>query len=175
MWSQKSPRIFCRFDYWLISNNLNDLVKSTDIIPAIRTDHDAISIEIGKLENELKGPGHWKMNCPLLEDDEYVNSVTEMLPLSAAEGRKELSESRSVWDWIKYNVRAHAINYSKKKAKERNETEKNLQDKFRKIKEFEATPTESNATLYNAVQEELETFCEEKNQRNNNTCTCSLA
>ena len=40
---------------------------------------------------------------------------------------------------------------------------KNLQDKFRKIKEeFEATPTESNATLYNAVQEELETFYEEK-------------
>ena len=23
-WSQKSPRIFCRLDYWLISNNLQD-------------------------------------------------------------------------------------------------------------------------------------------------------
>ena len=43
-WSQKSPRIFCRLDYWLICNNLNDLVQSTDIIPAIRTDHDAICI-----------------------------------------------------------------------------------------------------------------------------------
>ena len=86
-----------------------------------------------------------------------------MLPLWAAEGCKELSDSRSVWDWIKYNVRAHAINCSKKKPKERNEKEKNFQDKFRKIKEeFEATPTESNATLYNAVQEELETFYEEK-------------
>ena len=29
-WSQKSPRIFCRLDYCLISNNLNDLVTSTD-------------------------------------------------------------------------------------------------------------------------------------------------
>ena len=70
------------------------------------------------------------MNCSLLEDDEYVNSVTQMLPSRAAEGRKELSDSRSVWDWIKYNVRAHAINYSKKKATERNEKEKNLQDEF---------------------------------------------
>ena len=53
--------------------------------------------------------------------------------------------------------------YSKKKAKERNGKEKSLQDEFRKIKEeFEATPTESNATLYNAVQEELETFYKEK-------------
>ena len=41
-WSKKFPRIFCRLDYWLISNNLNDSVQLTDIIPAIRTDHDAI-------------------------------------------------------------------------------------------------------------------------------------
>ena len=101
-------------------------MQSTYIIPAIRTDHDAISIEIGKLENELKGPRHWKMNCSLLEDDEYVNSVNQMLSLWAAEGRKELSDSRSVWDWIKYNIRAHAINYSKKKVKERNEKEKKI-------------------------------------------------
>ena len=31
-------------------------------------------------------------------------------------GRKELSDSRNVWDWIKYNIRAHAINYSKEKS-----------------------------------------------------------
>ena len=32
--SQKSPNIFCRLDYWLISNNLQYLVKSVDIIPS---------------------------------------------------------------------------------------------------------------------------------------------
>jgi len=40
----------------LISNNLNDLVRSSDISPAILAHHDAISIKIGELENELKGP-----------------------------------------------------------------------------------------------------------------------
>ena len=34
---------------------------------AVRTDHDAISLELGKLEGELKGPGNWKMNCSLLK------------------------------------------------------------------------------------------------------------
>ena len=29
-WSQKSPRIFCHLDYWLICNNLNDLMKSCE-------------------------------------------------------------------------------------------------------------------------------------------------
>ena len=162
-WSQKSQRIFCHLDYWLISNNLNDLVKSSNIIPAIRTDHDTISIEIGELENEQKGPGYWKMNCSLLKDEEYVNSVTEMLPVWKAEGRKELLDSRNVWDWIKYNIRAHAINYSKKKAKERNATESNLQDELKKAKQkYETMPSDSNATCLNAAQEKLETFYEER-------------
>ena len=34
-WSQSSPQIFCRLDYWLISNNLHDFLESTDITPAI--------------------------------------------------------------------------------------------------------------------------------------------
>ena len=48
------------------------------------------------------------MNCSLLADEEYVNRVTELIPIWAAEGRKELTDDRCVWDWIKYNIRAHA-------------------------------------------------------------------
>ena len=33
----------------LMSNNLSDFVELTKIIPAVRTDHDAISLELGKL------------------------------------------------------------------------------------------------------------------------------
>ena len=95
-WSQKSPRIFCRLDYWLISNIFYDLVRSADIIPAVRTDHDAIFLEIGKLQNKIKGPGHWKMNCSLLTDEEYIDSITEMIPIWTAEGRKDLLDDRSV-------------------------------------------------------------------------------
>ena len=88
-WSQKSPRIFCRLDYYLISNNLLDTMRSTEIIPAIRTDQDAILLEIKKLENGRKSPGYWKLNCSLLADDTYVNSVTELLPILAAEGSRK--------------------------------------------------------------------------------------
>ena len=70
-------------------------MKSSEIIPAPRTDHDTIWLEIGELENEQKGPGYWKMNCSMLKDEEYVNNVTEMLPVWTAEGRKELLDSRN--------------------------------------------------------------------------------
>ena len=104
-----------------------------------------------------------KLNCSLLADDAYVNSVTELLPVWAAEGRKELSDHRSVWDWIKYNIRAHAINFSKRKSKERNEKEKTLQEELSKAKEeLERTPSDLNAVEHQAAQENLETFYEEK-------------
>ena len=79
------------------------------IIPAVRTDHDAISLELGKLENELKGLGNWKMNCSLLDDEDYEEDIARMIPLWIAEGQKEFTGNRMIWDWIKYNIRAHAI------------------------------------------------------------------
>ena len=111
------------------------MVKSTGIIPAIRADHDAITLDIEELETELKGSGYWKMNCSLLVDKEYVNSVTEMIPIWTAEGRMVLSDDRSTWDWIKYNNKHPAILHSNKKTKERDVEEKTLQKELNKAKE----------------------------------------
>ena len=52
-WSQNSPMIFCRLDYWLISNSLHDLVVTTDIIPAIKT---ALMSNIHKQIRFIKTP-----------------------------------------------------------------------------------------------------------------------
>ena len=41
-WGRCSPFIFCRLDYWLISDKLHDLITKVDIIPSIKTDHSAI-------------------------------------------------------------------------------------------------------------------------------------
>ena len=80
-WNQNSLMIFSRLDYWLISNALHDLVKITDIIPAIRTGHSAITLELLNTLADVKGPGVWKMNCSLLDDEEYVNVISESIPI----------------------------------------------------------------------------------------------
>ena len=54
-WSQKSPFIFCRLDYWLISNSFQDSIKDVDIIAAIRTDHSAILLHLQELEECKRG------------------------------------------------------------------------------------------------------------------------
>ena len=118
--------IFYRLDYWLISNSLYDSVTGTDIIPAIKTDHSAIFLEF--CNND--GPGYWKMNCSLLEDDDYINDSTVKIPVWLAVGYKELSDNRNIWDWIKYNIRINAIQHSKRKAKEKCDKENTLQNDY---------------------------------------------
>ena len=176
-WSQNSPMIFCRLDYWLISNSLHDLVKTTDIIPSIKTDHTAISLELVNDSNDIKGPGLWKMNCSLLDDEDYVNDVTEKIPIWLAEGRKDLSDSRSIWNWLNYNIRAHTIQLSKRKARERNEREQKLQEEYAKAKFiFETDLIDQNANTLNSVKDALELFYEAgKSKRNNYPCTSPLA
>ena len=94
------------------------MVSNTEIIPAIKTDHSAIYLEFENINKNVKGPGFWKLNCSVLNDDDYVEDITKMIPIWTAEGERELnSDHCSTWDWIKYNVRAYSTNYSKKKAK----------------------------------------------------------
>ena len=140
----------CHLDYWLISNNFQDLVTTTDITPAIKTDHAAISIEFCISDKNIKGPGHWKMNCSLLEDEDYVREVTAKIPMWLREGRNELTDNRSISDWTKYNIRVHAIQHSKRKAMERKEKEMKLQKEFAKAKKiFDSDPNDKNANALN--------------------------
>ena len=79
------------------------------------------------------------------------------------EGEKELSDKRAVWDWIKYNIRKHAIKYSKEKTKQRNDLEKIIQDEYKEAtRRFENDPNDLNKSRLNEVKEKLELFYEEK-------------
>ena len=62
-------------DYWLISDSLHDMVGNVDIVSAIKTDVSAITLQLHKIEEGVKGPGFWKMNTSMLNDAAYVEEV----------------------------------------------------------------------------------------------------
>ena len=64
------------------------------------------------------------MNCSILEEESYHPDITQKIPIWVAEEQKELTDNRTTWEWIKYNVRAHAIQYSKRE--KRKMTKKNV-------------------------------------------------
>jgi len=79
-WGRCSPFIFCRLDYWLILDKLHDLVSNVDILPSIKSDHSAISLELEEIKENSGGPGYWKLNTALLANEEYKNMINDKLP-----------------------------------------------------------------------------------------------
>ena len=93
-------------------------------VPAIRTNHAAITLALSDI-GEIKGPGICKMNVSLLDDENYLEQLRINIAKWKLEGENELSDKRCVWDWIKYDIRLHAISYPK--AKLRYEKEQRIQ------------------------------------------------
>ena len=98
-WRQKNPIIQRRSDYWLIRDDLQDDIKRADIIPAIKTDHSAISLSINSFTDQPFGPSYWKFNSSLLDDDAYIQLINSEYPKWITEF-PEVDDKRVLWDLI---------------------------------------------------------------------------
>ena len=147
-WSQKSPFVFCRLDYWITSFHLFDNVKNVDIVPAIKTDHSAITIEFQSIDQQLKGPGSWKLNVSLLLKKDYIEEMEFNKPIWRNESISFFQDQQMSWEWIKYRRREFSINFSKRIARESQKEELELREKIDELKTLhDANP--SNETLNN--------------------------
>ena len=91
---------------------------STDIIPAIKTDHSAITLNFKSITEYTRGPSYWKFNSSLVDDPVYTDLINHSYPVWLEE-YKEITSKRLLWDIIKYRIRKETISYSKQKARER--------------------------------------------------------
>ena len=83
---------------------MQDFVNTTDIIPAIKTDHAATELNLTGSNQNAKGLGFWKMNVLLLEYPNYLEELKQNIPLWKTTESDNLSDKRCIWDWLKYNI-----------------------------------------------------------------------
>ena len=127
----KNPVVQRRLDFWLITSSIQEEVENVGIIPAIRTDHSAISMHINGIEETGRDPSFWQFNSSLLEDDDYIKLVTDRCNIWLEEG-KDIQDPTVFWDFTKYKIRYETISYSKQKAKNRKEKLSVLEQKIKK-------------------------------------------
>lgn len=143
-WRQKTPLIQRRLDFWLVNDALQDDIIKTDIIPSIKTDHSAISLEFKSTENYKTGPSHWKFNSSFVNDVDYIN-IINMKYTQWLQDYKEVEDKRVLWDLIKYKIRQETIKYGKEKAKQRKLTLEKTEYKLREAeKHLVDNPNEEN-------------------------------
>ena len=140
------------------------LCMNVEIVSAIKTDHSAITLQLHKIEEGVKGPGFWKMNTSMLNDTVYIDEVKEKI-LIWREEAKEILDKRVFWDWIKYNIRLYSIDYSKRRAKANREEEERMQKKYQDAQAyFEQHPCVETRKVLEECKMELERFYDNKTE-----------
>ena len=72
--SSHKPTIFCRLDYFLISDNLKNSAVSCNHNISYKSDHSPVSLKINFLKL-TRGPGYFKLNNSLLLETEYQEII----------------------------------------------------------------------------------------------------
>ena len=125
-WRDKAFKVQCRLDYFLVSQNLVNLAKDCHIIHAPGSDHCAVKLFIQSDSlNKKAGPGFWKFNASLLEDESYITELKENIIIYR--NKYQCVEDKGLkWDLMRMEVRGFTIAYAKRKAKnQRDEERKN--------------------------------------------------
>ena len=83
---------------WLISNSCQEDMFSTDITPAIKTDHSAITLIFKQVSDHKPGPSYWKFNSSLVDDSKYIDFIKSSYQFHLASGRQK-SDAMSYRHW----------------------------------------------------------------------------
>ena len=121
-----------RTDFFLISNSLISATKRCESHPAISPDHKAIFLGIELKSEMLRGPGTWKFNNSLLNDENYVILIN-FIYTQILEKYKEVEDKQLLWELIKMEIRCRTIKYSKNKWHELKKREIILQQSLQKL------------------------------------------
>ena len=123
---------------------MQDFIENTDIIPSIKSDHSAITLQINSIEDKVRGPSHWMFNSSLLEDNTYIELISSSLEVWLKEF-DDIHDKQLLWDLVKYRIRQTTISYSKRKAKVRRNKLVELESKLKESELLCAShPSEKN-------------------------------
>ena len=110
----ENSKLKSRIEFFLVSRPTSYNVKRTEVRSFIAPDHKAIFLGM-ELQSELKrGPGTWKFNNTLLEDQDYIDLINFIYPRTL-EKYKDVESKQLLWELIKMELRAKTMSYSKKK------------------------------------------------------------
>lgn len=118
-----------RIDFFLISFSLRSKVTATSIDDKFYSDHNCIGLKFLFVEN-TRGPGYWKFNQTLLQDDVFIKKTKEFIN-DFFKCNEESANPLIVWEAFKCCLRGYAFASSSWKKKQINVKEQKLKEEIR--------------------------------------------
>ena len=128
----KNLKLKSRIDFLLVSNSIVSKVKRAEIRSSIAPDHKAIFLGIEVRSSLERGPGSWKFNNTLLDDEKYKGLIRFIYP-QIREKYKDVESKQLLWELIKMEIRAKTIKFSKSKRSELKKRELTLQTELEEL------------------------------------------
>ena len=149
-WYKLNPRpIFSRLDFFLINTNAMNSTETCSIIPGMKTDHSAITINLN-VDNFERGPGIWKLNLEHLSNSEYIETIKETIA-NSARLNAHLTPIE-MWEQMKYDIRLASQKFSQHHAHKNKCKINNLNKSLQYLNEA-LTQDPSNKEIKTAINE----------------------
>ncbi len=117
-----------RLDYIFTTHYMEHNIKQSFVSNAPVPDHKAVVTDFS-INNRARGPGYWKLNVSVLNDEQYKEKVKTIYN-KTVEDFADVESKRVIWDLFKIRVKEFSIRYCiEKKSREHDELE-NLNSKI---------------------------------------------
>lgn len=97
-----------RIDYCLIDYSLQQFVHRAGIMTSFSSDH-AMPYVIFQFTQHKPGPGYWKFNNSLLQDDQFIQDVVQQITTSLTTPQMDILDK---WELMKFTVKQCALRRS---------------------------------------------------------------
>ena len=113
-WFNAAKTIGSRLDKFFVATELLTNSFSCEIYPCVFSDHDSVNFSVDLANVNNHGPGIWRLNLDLLNDEVFCSNVIKIIR-SHDSCRKFFPSLHEWWDFLKESIKLAAINFSREK------------------------------------------------------------
>ena len=115
-YESKSLQVKSRIDFFLVAKSLVKYVSKVGITVSIAPDHKATYLCLSLPMMIPRGPGFWKFNNTLLNDEVYVAHIRELVP-QIHDKYSFVQDKQLFWELLKMEIRENSISFAKQKSR----------------------------------------------------------
>ena len=128
----KALKLKSRIDFFLKSGKFLHDVTKVETRASIAPDNKAVFLSINLNEEFKRGPGLWKFNNTLLQDECYLQLIKDFYPY-ILQKYADVTDKQLLWELIKMEIRSETIQYSKRKSKQSKTRESAIQSRMEQL------------------------------------------
>ena len=163
-YESKPLKLKSRKDFFLIRGKFQPDITKVETRASIAPDHKAVFLSMNLNEEFKRGPGLWKFNNTLLQDESYLQLIKDYYPCILQKYAK-VNNKQLLWELIKMEIRSETLRYSKGKSKQSKMRESIIQSRIEELdsKICNDVCLDQNILLeYEKLKKELQEIYEEK-------------